>query len=139
MTYDIYDGQGFTAGSLSTFEFTYSSLVPTRTLLFPAADTPDWEYGGNYGSVSQGLILAPETGPYIFHVASDDQSQLLLSTDDTPAHLRVNPICQITTFSGHLDWAGRGQGRPDTNAQSTSPLVISPIGTMRFFRARGGQ
>jgi hypothetical protein len=112
MSYDIYDNQGVTAGSLPQFESSFTNLVPTRTLLFTSADTPDWEYGGNYGSISQGLILAPETGSYIFHVASDDQSELFLSRDATPA--KLNSICQVTTWSLHLDWAGAGMGAPDT-------------------------
>ena len=134
MSYDIYDNQGFTAGSLSTFESAFSTAVPTRTLLFTSADTPDWEYGGNYGSISQGLIVAPATGSYIFHVASDDQSQLFLSTDDTPANL--SPICQVTTFSGHLDWAGAGMGKPDTSPQTgnrSNPINLVQ-GQKYFFR-----
>jgi len=136
MSYDIYDNQAFSAGGLQQFESTFNTAVVTRTLLFRSADTPDWEYGGSYGSISQGLIVAPETGAYIFHVASDDQGQLFLSTDDTPAHLGQEPICQVTTFSGHLDWAGHGQGAPDTNPQEGN--VSNPInlvqGQKYFFR-----
>jgi hypothetical protein len=136
MRYDIYDDQGFTAGNISGFEAAYATLVPTRTLLFGSADMPDWEYGGNYGSLSEGLIVAPETGAYIFHIASDDQSHLFLSTDSTPANLKAQPICQVTTFTGHLEWAGHGQGMPNTNAQTGN--VSNPInlvqGQKYFFR-----
>jgi len=136
MSYDIYDNQGFNANSLQQFESSYSTLVPTRTLLFPSADTPDWEYGGNYGSVSQGLILAPETGAYIFHVASDDASQLFLSKDSTPANLGHFPICQVTTWSLHLDWAGISMGMPDTNPQTGNRSIAINLvqGQMYFFR-----
>jgi hypothetical protein len=136
MSYDIYDDQGFSAGNVGGFEAAYATLVPTRTLLFGSADTPDWEYGGNYGSLSQGLIVAPQTGTYIFHIASDDQSQLFLSTDNTPANLSAQPICQVTTFTAHLQWAGNGQGMPNTNAQTGN--VSNPInlvqGQKYFFR-----
>ena len=118
MTYDIYDNQGFNAGSLQQFEATFKTLVPTRTLLFTSADTPEWEYGGNYGSIAQGLIVAPETGSYVFHVASDDASQLFLSKDDTVTNLSRAPVCQVTTWSLHLDWAGAGMGAPDTSPQT---------------------
>jgi hypothetical protein len=136
MSYDIYDNQGFTAGQLAQFVAAYKNLVPTRTLLFTSADTPDWEYGGNYGSVAQGLIIAPETGGYIFHVASDDQSQLFLSKDDTPANLSKAPICQVTTWSLHLDWAGAGMGAPDTSPQSGNRSFIINLvqGQKYFFR-----
>lgn len=137
MVYDIYEDQGFNAGLtyVQQLEASFDSLVPTRTLVFPSADTPDWEYGGNYGSLSQGLILAPETGLYIFHVASDDQSQLFLSTDDTPAHLRSGPICQVTTWSGHLDWAGTyGLGSPDTNPQTGNKSnPINLVASQKYF------
>jgi len=111
-------------------------LVPTRTLLFTSADTPEWEYGGNYGSIAQGLIVAPETGGYIFHIASDDQSQLFLSKDDTPANLSKAPICQVTTWSLHLDWAGAGMGAPDTSPASgnrSNPINLVQ-GQKYFFR-----
>jgi len=136
MSYDIYDDQGFNAGGISALESAFSTAVVTRRLLFPSADTPDWEYGGNYGSVSQGLIVAPKTGSYTFHVASDDQGQLFLSTDATPANLSPGPICQVTTFTGHLDWAGRGQGMPNTSPQSgnlSSPINLNQ-GQKYFFR-----
>jgi hypothetical protein len=142
MSYDIYDNEGFSAGGILTFESFFSNSVVTRTLLFPMADTPDWEYGGAYGSIAQGLIVPPETGMYIFHVASDDQGQLFLSTNDSPANLGPLPICQVTTFSGHLDWAGRGQGMPNTNAQEGN--VSFPISLVqgqhyffRFFHVEG--
>jgi hypothetical protein len=139
MTYDIYDNMGFTAGadSLNQLEARFTSLIPTRTLIFPSADTPDWEYGGDYGSLSQGRIVAPETGAYIFHLASDDQSELFLSTDDTPANLGTTPICQVTSWSGHADWAGKvSLGNPSTAPQTGN--VSKPIdlvqGQSYFFR-----
>jgi len=134
MSYDIYDNQGFTAGGLSQFASTFANFVPSRRLLFTSADTPEWEYGGNYGSVSQGLILAPETGSYIFHVASDDQSELFLSKDETPAKLAL--ICQVTSWSLHLDWAGASMGMPDTspvNGNRSNPISLVQ-GQKYFFR-----
>ncbi len=35
-----------------------------------------------------GTIVAPQTGDYCFQIASDDDSVLALSTDESPAHLR---------------------------------------------------
>jgi hypothetical protein len=128
MVYEIFENAGFTAGndSLDRLESSFSSLIPTRTLFFPSGDTPDWEYGGNYGSVSEGLIVAPQAGAYVLHLASDDQARMFLSTDDNPAHLGTSPICQVTTWSGHLDWAGvMTKGNPDTSPQSGN--VSNPI------------
>jgi hypothetical protein len=43
----------------------------------------------NYGSRIRGYIEAPQTGSFIFWVASDDASQLWLSTDSNPANKRM--------------------------------------------------
>ena len=40
----------------------------------------------NYGWHVSGFIHPPETGEYIFAVATDDNSQLWLSTDADPAN-----------------------------------------------------
>jgi hypothetical protein len=41
----------------------------------------------------RGWIHAPITGEYVFWVASDDEGELLLSTDDSPANLRRIAHC----------------------------------------------
>jgi len=43
----------------------------------------------NYGQRLRALLLPPTTGKYYFFTASDDASQLYLSTDDTPANRRL--------------------------------------------------
>lgn len=47
-------------------------------------DWPDW--ANNYGQRVSGLITPPQTGDYIFWIASDDQSQLRLSSDENPSN-----------------------------------------------------
>jgi hypothetical protein len=51
---------------------------------------PSLEYGveiaDRYGVRLRGYICAPETGNYTFYIASDDQSELYLSTNDNPAN-----------------------------------------------------
>ena len=44
--------------------------------------------GDNYGGRVRGYICAPATGNYTFYIASDDQSELYLSTNDDPANKR---------------------------------------------------
>jgi hypothetical protein len=46
------------------------------------------DYADNYGGRLRGYICAPQTGSYVFYLASDDQSELWLSTDDNPANIR---------------------------------------------------
>ncbi|HVR35247.1 MAG TPA: PA14 domain-containing protein, partial [Methylomirabilota bacterium] len=42
----------------------------------------------NYGSWIRGYLEAPQTGDYVFWIASDDDSELWLSTDHTVGNLR---------------------------------------------------
>lgn len=45
--------------------------------------------GDNYGSRIKGLLLPPVTGNYSFWIASDDSSELWLSTDEDPIHAEL--------------------------------------------------
>jgi autotransporter-associated beta strand protein len=51
--------------------------------------------GDNYGAVMRGYLIVPFTGNYTFWIASDDNSQLLMSTSTNPATL-----AQIASVSG---------------------------------------
>src|SRR5215468_8289113 len=55
-----------------------SSLFYSRT---PGAD--------NYGSRISGFITPTESAEYVFFVAADDATSLYLSTDATPANLKL--------------------------------------------------
>ncbi len=46
----------------------------------------DW--ADNYGQKLSGLIIPPVTGSYTFWICSDDDSELWLSTDESPTHKR---------------------------------------------------
>jgi hypothetical protein len=64
-----------------------------------------FEYAGvgdNYGARVRGYICAPATGFYIFYIASDDQSELYLSTDDNPAN--VVKIAYVNGAVGPRSW-----------------------------------
>jgi hypothetical protein len=50
----------------------------------PAANIRD-----NYGWSMMGYVYPPETGDYIFSLATDDNSQLFLSTDESPANAQL--------------------------------------------------
>lgn len=58
----------------------------------------------NYGQVLSGWIIPPETGNYVFHLAADDQAQLFLSTDESPANKRL--ITQETEWNIYRNWLG---------------------------------
>jgi ELWxxDGT repeat protein len=61
--------------------------APTRTGELSSFEGPT-NHGTNYGSRIRGYICAPETGNYTFWIASNDHSELWLSTDDNPANKR---------------------------------------------------
>jgi hypothetical protein len=44
------------------------------------------DLGNHYGVRLRGYICAPQTGNYIFRIASDDRSELWLSTDESPSN-----------------------------------------------------
>ena len=51
---------------------------------------------------SRALVTAPTTGAYIFYVAGDDESNLLMSTDTDPANRSV--IATVPGWSNHYEW-----------------------------------
>lgn len=64
----------------------------------PAAD--------NYGSRITGFITPQETAAYVFFVASDNDSSLYLSTDATPANLKL--IAADQGWQNARTWTGAG-------------------------------
>jgi probable HAF family extracellular repeat protein len=58
--------------------------------------------GDYYGQRVTGILVAPVTGDYQFWIASDEQSELLLSSDDQPAH--AVRIAAVTDATGSREW-----------------------------------
>jgi len=90
-------------GSGSILGEGYTNIAGTRLIdLASNANFPNnpsvvahlnkFEYGpnlaDNYGAKLRGYICAPQTGNYIFYIASDDQSELWLSTDENPLNIK---------------------------------------------------
>ena len=67
--------------------------------------------GINYGARISGYICPPQTGEYRFWIASNDHSELWLSTDDTPANGRK--IAQLTSATGAREWNKFASQRSD--------------------------
>jgi predicted peptidase len=57
---------------------------------------------GNMGSVLRGLITPPTTGDYTFFIASDNEGELLLSTDDKREH--IARIARVKEWCFPRDW-----------------------------------
>ena len=77
----------------------------------------------NYGWHLSGFIHPPETGEYIFSVATDDNSQLWLSTDEDPAN--AVQLTQESTWQGVRNFQAVGD-------ETTSVPVLLEAGKAYF-------
>ena len=71
--------------------------TPNITDTLPSFEAPtDW--ADNYGTRLRGYITAPVTGSYTFWIASDDNSELWLSTNDNPVNkVKIAFVADWTT------------------------------------------
>ncbi len=67
--------------------------------------------GDNYGTRIRGYLHPATSGDYTFYIASDDQSQLFLSTDGDPANKRV--ICEVTAWTNSREWGKEANQKSD--------------------------
>ncbi|MEM9823788.1 MAG: lectin-like protein, partial [Bacteroidota bacterium] len=56
----------------------------------------------NYGTRIRGYIFPPATGTYTFWLASDDNGELWISTDDNPANKQL--IATVPTWTSSRQW-----------------------------------
>ena len=70
----------------------------------------------NYGWHMMGYIYPPETGEYKFAVATDDNSELWLSTDSDPAN--AVKITQEST------WVGVRSFQPESDETTSAPVFL---------------
>ena len=73
----------------------------TSSQLTPLLETSS-NLGDNYGQRIRGYLIPPATGTYRFWIASDDQSTLMLSTDDSVRNARE--IASVPDWSASRDW-----------------------------------
>ena len=69
----------------------------------------------NYGDQSEGFLTAPETGNYVFWLASDDNSELWLSTDANPVHRVL--IASVPGYTTEYQWNKYG-------SQQSTPIPL---------------
>jgi len=92
-------------GGVSVSDLTAAAIFPDAptstgylTDLFEApADVLD-----DYGQRLRGFVVPPVSGDYTFWIASDDGSQLWLSTDDSPARKRM--ISSVNSWTPSRAW-----------------------------------
>ncbi|MGE3310308.1 MAG: lamin tail domain-containing protein [Limisphaerales bacterium] len=78
-----------------------------RDVLTTAFETPQ-NLGDNYGQRIRGFLSAPQTGDYVFWIASDDQSVLFLSPNEDPAMKReIASVSGATSFRNWFNEPGQ--------------------------------
>ncbi|MCE9538929.1 MAG: hypothetical protein K8R85_06895 [Bacteroidetes bacterium] len=85
-------------GSISAIPLsTTPSLVESLSLFKSPSNVAD-----NYGQRIRGYICPPVTGNYIFWIASDDNSELWLSTNDNPDNKQK--IASVSGYTSSNQW-----------------------------------
>jgi hypothetical protein len=112
---------GATRANLENPAYTNS---PTKVTYLTSFESPAGQ-GSSYAERISALFTAPATTDYVFFLASDDDSDLFLSTDSNPANKQL--IAQETVWSNSRQWFTSGGGsvlaskRSDTFAGTTWP------------------
>lgn len=75
---------------------------PDRRESLPVFESIPTTQNGFYVARFRGYLYPPVTGQYHFAIASDDSSQLLLGTDNTPASRRG--IAWVRSYTRQRDW-----------------------------------
>lgn len=95
------------------------SSIPVGTTPTVSRTVGDFElaqdYGDSYGSRARGFICAPYTGNYTFWIASDDDSELWLSTDANPANKRK--IANLAGATALRNWYY-------SSSQQSAPIAL---------------
>lgn len=87
-----------------------TTVTPNRQGLITDFEVPS-NIGSNYGQRLRALLKAPVTGKYSFWIASDDASQLHLSTDMSPDNAEL--IAQINGYTSMRNWSDKFQVKKD--------------------------
>jgi len=69
-------------------------ILPTLEVSGPVAE--------DYGEQLSGYLIPPRSGTYTFWIAADDQGELWLSVDDSPAQVRL--IASAPQWTGQRQW-----------------------------------
>ncbi|MGC8744821.1 MAG: PA14 domain-containing protein, partial [Verrucomicrobiia bacterium] len=89
----------------------FINFQPDISMLIPLIDISSW--GDNYGEYLRGYYIPPVSGVYKFYIASDDNSELWLSTDDNPANKQLIALEQ--QYGNQRDWTSDASGRRTIN------------------------
>ncbi|MGC8830009.1 MAG: PA14 domain-containing protein, partial [Verrucomicrobiia bacterium] len=111
----------------------FVQFQPDITRLITLIDISSW--GDNYGEYIRGYYIPPVTGNYRFYIASDDQSELWLSTDSNPANKQL--IAREQSYGNQRDWTSDASGRrtinPATGRYYNQSADIPLVANQRYY------
>ena len=112
---EVYSGISGTSVANLTNSVGFPGNPTSESILTDFFEAPT-DMEDNYGQRLRALLLPPVTGNYVFWIASDDASTLLLSTDDTPA--------QVKAIASVIGWTSSREWTKNTNQKSSQiPLT----------------
>jgi hypothetical protein len=139
------------AGGVRTAIGSGNTGTPASTTAITSLDLPS--AGANYGERVNGYFTPAVAGRYVFFIASDDDADLFVSTNDQPSGKKL--VAQETVWSANRSWWSSGGGSstaqkrsdqwvPDpSNPPATPPYaggIAMTAGTRYYIEAvhRGG-
>ena len=105
---EVYGGIGGTSVADLTNNAAFPDNPTTVGVVSDFFEAPT-DVDDNYGQRMSAYVIPPTTGNYVFWIASDDNSTLFLSTDDTAARKRV--IASVPGATASREWAKYAQQR----------------------------
>ncbi len=96
--------------------------MPDEVLTQPSLDHPDRDGVDYWAAKLVAVLTPPETGDYTFWTASDDDSEVWLSSDADPANATM--ICNVEGWTNYQDWAGSA-GSVGDNTQSAPISLVA--------------
>jgi hypothetical protein len=81
--------------------------APSNVTSLTSFEAPT-NFADNYAQRVSGYFIPAENGEYVFFLAADDDADLFLSTDDSPANKQL--IAQEMNWSGPRNWVTPGGG-----------------------------
>jgi len=125
---EYWTGISGTAVSDLTSNSNYPNSPTARDYLASFEAPTDW--ADNYGTRVRGYITAPTTGSYVFWIASDDNSELWLSTNADPANK--------TKIAYEPNWSDSRQWGSTTQKSGAIPLVAGQKYYVEALQKEGG-
>jgi len=104
---------------------------PTGSKLLTSYDMLPIDWADNYGSRIRGYLQPPETGEYTFWVASDDASELWLSTDTDS--MNAVKIAFVAAWTNHNEW-----GKEPNQKSKPIPLSAGNFYYIESLQKEGG-